>query len=82
MSEKIVCVESVEEAVAALREHGLRGSAAQRLVAEALVAADGPGSAERIAVGRVSRFDIASVYRLYALAGAVAAATAALIVLH
>ena len=49
-----------------LRERGLRVSAARRLVLEALLAADGPMSAEQIAQGiggRVACSDIASVYR-------------------
>jgi Fur family transcriptional regulator, ferric uptake regulator len=61
-----VVVEDVDAAVAALRERGLRVSAARRLVLEALFAADGPVSAERIAEGvggRVPRSDLASVYR-------------------
>src|SRR5208282_6650401 len=53
-------------ALAVLREHGLRVSAARRLVLEALMAADGPMSAEQIAEGiggRVPSSDISSVYR-------------------
>jgi Fur family ferric uptake transcriptional regulator len=53
-------------ALAALRGRGLRASAARRLVLEALYAADGPVTAERIATGldgRVARSDLASVYR-------------------
>jgi Fur family ferric uptake transcriptional regulator len=49
-----------------MRERGLRVSAARRLVLEALLAADGPMSAEQIAEGiggRVPSSDIASVYR-------------------
>ncbi|MGD0167292.1 MAG: Fur family transcriptional regulator [Gaiellaceae bacterium] len=56
----------VEEAVAALRERGLRVSAARRLVLEALYSAEGPLSAERVAEGlegRLPRSDLASVYR-------------------
>jgi Fur family ferric uptake transcriptional regulator len=56
----------VDAAVAALRERGLRVSAARRLVLESLFAADAPVSAERIAAGvagRVPRSDLASVYR-------------------
>jgi Fur family ferric uptake transcriptional regulator len=56
----------VEEAVEALRERGLRVSAARRLVLEALYSADDPLSAERIAEGlegRLPRSDLASVYR-------------------
>jgi Fur family transcriptional regulator, ferric uptake regulator len=53
-------------AVALVRERGLRVSAARRLVLEALLAADGPMSAEQIATGiggRVPASDIGSVYR-------------------
>jgi Fur family ferric uptake transcriptional regulator len=49
-----------------MRERGLRVSAARRLVLEALLAADGPMSAEQIAQGiggRVPSSDLASVYR-------------------
>ncbi len=56
----------MEAAVEALRSHGLRVSAARRLVLEALFAADGPITAERIAdglAGRLPRSDLASVYR-------------------
>src|SRR5437879_148050 len=52
--------------MALMRERGLRVSAARRLVIEALLAADGPMSAEQIAEGiggRVPVSDIASVYR-------------------
>ena len=52
--------------MALMRERGLRVSAARRLVLEALLAADGPMSAEQIAHGiggRVPSSDIASVYR-------------------
>lgn len=52
--------------MALMRERGLRVSAARRLVLEALLAADGPMSAEQIADGiggRVPSSDIASVYR-------------------
>jgi Fur family transcriptional regulator, ferric uptake regulator len=53
-------------AMAVMRERGLRVSAARRLVLEALLAADGPMSAEQIAEGiggRVPSSDIGSVYR-------------------
>jgi Fur family transcriptional regulator, ferric uptake regulator len=53
-------------AIALVREGGLRVSAARRLVLEALLAADGPMSAEQIATGiggRVPSSDIGSVYR-------------------
>lgn len=56
----------LSSALALLREHGLRVSAARRLVLEALLAADGPMSAEQIAEGiggRVPSSDIGSVYR-------------------
>jgi Fur family transcriptional regulator, ferric uptake regulator len=65
-SARFLAVEDVDEAVAILREHGLRVSAARRVVLEALFAADGPVSAEHVAagiVGRVPRSDLASVYR-------------------
>jgi hypothetical protein len=69
MSRQIVHVESADEAVAALRERGIDGSAARTLVQEAFVAAAG-------------RTDLGAVYRLYALAAAVAAATAFLFASH
>jgi Fur family ferric uptake transcriptional regulator len=53
-------------AMTLMRQRGLRVSAARRLVIEALLAADGPMSAEQIAQGiggRVPSSDIASVYR-------------------
>ncbi len=56
----------LDTAVQFVRERGLRLSAARRLVLEALLAADGPMSAEQIAEGiggRVPSSDIASVYR-------------------
>ncbi|HME01670.1 MAG TPA: transcriptional repressor [Solirubrobacteraceae bacterium] len=56
----------LDAAVEFVRERGLRLSAARRLVLEALLAADGPMSAEQIAEGiggRVPSSDIASVYR-------------------
>ncbi len=59
-------VEDLRSATALMRERGLRVSAARRLVVEALLAADGPMSAEQIAQGiggRVPSSDIASVYR-------------------
>jgi Fur family ferric uptake transcriptional regulator len=59
-------VESVEEAVEELRAHGLRVSAARRLVLEALFATDTPLSAAQVAdgiAGRIPRSDVASVYR-------------------
>jgi Fur family transcriptional regulator, ferric uptake regulator len=54
------CV-SLADAVAALRERGLRLSTPRRLVLEALFAADGPVSAEHLT--RLLRLDLASVYR-------------------
>ena len=59
-------IEDLPSAMALMRERGLRVSAARRLVLEALLAADGPMSAEQIAQGiggRVPSSDIASVYR-------------------
>jgi Fur family ferric uptake transcriptional regulator len=56
----------LNSAMALMRERGLRVSAARRLVLEALLAADGPMSAEQIAEGiggRVPSSDIGSVYR-------------------
>ena len=53
-------------ATALMRARGLRVSAARRLVAAALLAADGPMSAEQIAEGiggRVPASDLGSVYR-------------------
>jgi Fur family ferric uptake transcriptional regulator len=51
----------IDGAIAALRERGLRLSASRRLVLEALFAADGPVSAERISQ-RLGA-DLTSVYR-------------------
>jgi Fur family ferric uptake transcriptional regulator len=51
----------LDEAVAALREQGLRLSTPRRLVLEVLFAADGPISAELIATR--SGVDVTSVYR-------------------
>jgi Fur family transcriptional regulator, ferric uptake regulator len=59
-------VARLSDAIALMRERGLRASAARRLVLEALLVADGPMSAEQIAEGiggRVPRSDIGSVYR-------------------
>ncbi len=59
-------VEDLDSAISLMRERGMRVSAARRLVLEALLAADGPMSAEQIAEGiggRVPSSDIASVYR-------------------
>jgi Fur family ferric uptake transcriptional regulator len=61
-----VSARSLDAAIAAVRDRGLRLSAARRLVLESLFAADGPISAEQIADGvggRVPRSDLASVYR-------------------
>lgn len=59
-------LEDLSSAMALMRGRGLRVSAARRLVLEALLAADGPMSAEQIAEGiggRVPASDIGSVYR-------------------
>jgi Fur family ferric uptake transcriptional regulator len=59
-------IDDVGSAMALMRQRGLRVSAARRLVVGALLAADGPMSAEQIAEGiggRVPSSDIASVYR-------------------
>ena len=59
-------LEDLSSAMALMRERGLRVSSARRLVIEALLAADGPMSAEQIAEGiggRVPSSDIGSVYR-------------------
>jgi Fur family ferric uptake transcriptional regulator len=56
----------LDSALALLRAHGLRCSAARRVVLGALYAADGPLSAEQIAMGvggRVPESNVASVYR-------------------
>ncbi len=55
-----------DQAMALLRQHGMRVSAARRLVIEALFAAKEPVSAEQIADGlggRLPGSDITSVYR-------------------
>jgi Fur family transcriptional regulator, ferric uptake regulator len=55
-----------DSALAALRERGLRASAARRLVLQALFATDEPLTAEQIADGldgKLPRSDLASVYR-------------------
>lgn len=65
-SQPPLVVATVDEAFAALRRHDLRVSSARRLVVEALFAAEGPVSAERIASGidgRTPRCDLTSVYR-------------------
>jgi len=61
-----LAVRDLRSAIGLMRERGLRVSAARRLVVEALLAADGPMSAEQISEGiggRVPSSDIASVYR-------------------
>jgi Fur family ferric uptake transcriptional regulator len=57
--------ETLAEAVAALRERGLRLSGARRVVLEALYTTDQPLSAEQIAegAGGTPASDLASVYR-------------------
>lgn len=58
--------QDLRSATALMRARGLRVSAARRLVVGALLAADGPMSAEQIAEGiggRVPASDLASVYR-------------------
>jgi Fur family transcriptional regulator, ferric uptake regulator len=58
--------EDLRSATALVRARGLRVSAARRLVVAALLAADGPMSAEQIAEGiggRVPASDLGSVYR-------------------
>jgi Fe2+ or Zn2+ uptake regulation protein len=57
---------TLDAAVATVRAHGLRASAARRLLLAALVAAERPVTAEAIARGldgRVTPSDVASVYR-------------------
>jgi Fur family ferric uptake transcriptional regulator len=56
-----VSFRDLPEAFAALRERGLRLSAARRLVLEALFAAPAPASAEQIAT--TAGLDLASTYR-------------------
>lgn len=60
-----IIARDVDEAVAAVRERGLRVSSARRLLLEALFAADGPQTAEELAAGSggASATDSASVYR-------------------
>jgi len=56
----------LDAAIAGLRAHGLRVSAARRLVLQALFLAEGPLSAEDIAAGvdgRVPPSDLGSTYR-------------------
>jgi len=57
---------TIDDAVDAVRAHGLRATSARRLVLAALVAAGGPIPAEAIARGldgRVPASDVGSVYR-------------------
>lgn len=56
----LVCA-NIEEAIEALRERGMRLTSARRLVLEALFAAEGPLSVERIAGN--AGLDLASTYR-------------------
>ncbi|MBV9165856.1 MAG: transcriptional repressor [Solirubrobacterales bacterium] len=56
-----VSFDSVEEAIRAVRDRGMRLSTARRLVLEALFAADGPVSAPQLA--QVLQVDATSVYR-------------------
>ena len=61
-----VVVSDLNEAIDAVRRSGLRLTSARRLVLEALLAAQGPISAEDIADGlggTMTQSDIASVYR-------------------
>jgi Fur family ferric uptake transcriptional regulator len=61
-----VSAPSPAAALSALQGHGLRASAARRLVVEALYAAGQPVTAEEIAAGlggRLPTSDLASVYR-------------------
>ncbi|MBA2504426.1 MAG: transcriptional repressor [Thermoleophilaceae bacterium] len=54
----------LDAALSALREHGLRVSAARRLVLDALYRAEDPLTAEQVAAGALGpRADLASVYR-------------------
>jgi Fur family ferric uptake transcriptional regulator len=65
-SSPTVFAESVEAALAALRDRGLRVSAARRLVLESLFLGGHPQTAEEIAggvAGRIPPSDLASVYR-------------------
>jgi Fur family transcriptional regulator, ferric uptake regulator len=56
--------DSADSVLRALRAHGLRISTARRLIVSFLVAADGPVSAQQIAIGLDSApLDLASVYR-------------------
>lgn len=57
-----VVTSDLDEALAVLREHGMRVSTARRLLLEALFEADGPLAAEELAAAS-SQSDPASVYR-------------------
>ncbi len=57
-----IAARDLDEAIAAVRERGLRVSSARRLLLEALFAADGPRTAEELA-GDAAAGDSASVYR-------------------
>ena len=62
----VTAAPNLDSALALLRANGLRCSAARRVVLGALYAADGPLSAEQIAMGvggRVPESNVASVYR-------------------
>jgi Fur family transcriptional regulator, ferric uptake regulator len=56
-----IAVTDLDAAVTLLRDRGLRLSTARRLVLEALLAADGPLSAEQVA--NELKLDLTSVYR-------------------
>ena len=60
-----VLANNLDEAMALVREQGLRVSSARRLLLEALFAADGPRTADELAAGAggVPSTDPASVYR-------------------
>ncbi len=63
---RAVVVTNLDEAIAAVRERGLRLTSSRRLVLEALLRAGEPISADDIAEGlggRMTQSDIASVYR-------------------
>jgi Fur family transcriptional regulator, ferric uptake regulator len=57
-----IAARDLNEAIAAVRERGLRVSSARRLLLEALFAADGPRTAEELA-NEIPGGDAASVYR-------------------
>jgi Fur family ferric uptake transcriptional regulator len=65
-SQPVTAAPDLSSALAILRTRGLRCTAARRVVLGALFAADGPLSAEQLAMGvggRVPASDVASVYR-------------------